>query len=630
MAERGTVTHWWDTSGAAKFLPSRLRSLRFRILIWALPALMILLFAVLLVDIFAYQWVMVFVAEQRAQEIAETSAARLAHQFHQQAQRLTSVASLPYIRFGDSSSQALALAEAMADIPEFLGDGVSLLDEQGMVVTSQPWRSDLQALDLHTRPYFQALLTEGGPFFSDVIRDEENDRPMVVVAVPVQGLEGQIGGVLVARFYLDGTILPSMVPRLGIEPADRVRSGTDRLDQGGYTTSGGNIYVLDRTGRVIHHPEERLVNQRLPPESSLTKAVMQEGTGSRLLALPNDDPQVVGYATVPDVGWRLVVQEPWEATIAPLRTYLWLGSGALLSGVILSIVAILWGARRIGIPVDNLVQQAEKAIQSNYRTRMQSESITELQRLATAFNRMIEQIERYRAGLRRYVAAITYSQEEERRRVARELHDDTIQSLVAISRRLELIQVSLSERTPPDLRRAQQQLTDLQDLLQGTIEGVRRFSRELRPTLLEDLGLIPALRQLMKEMTSEGVEVVLRAEGDSQDMDPDVELALYRIAQEAMNNVRRHARAHHVELRLDRKSDLIHFVVEDDGQGFEVVGSLNELAQRGSFGLMGIQERVELLGGQIAIESQVGHGTRIEVWLPRSGDPSTARLSPSA
>jgi len=573
-------------------------SLRLRILIWALPALAILLLAVIVVDTFAYQWVMTFVAEQRAEEIAQTSAARLALQMQEQAQRLTDVASMRSMRTGDASSQAVALAEVVASDPELFADEVSLLNQQGRVITSQPRRPLLQGRDLHTRPYFQAIIAGGGPFFSDVVEDEDDGRPMIVLAVPVRSPEGQLRSVLVTRFYLEGRTLASKVPHLG----------TDR---------SGDIYVLDRTGRVLYHPEQRLINQQLPTDSPIARAVTQEESGACLLTLLYGEPQVVGYATVAQIGWYLVVQEPWEATIAPLRTYLWLGSGALLSGVILSIAAILWGARRISIPVDDLVRQAEAVIQSNYRTRVRSGSISELQRLAAAFNRMIEQIELYRAGLRRYVAAITRSQEEERRRIARELHDDTIQSLIAISRRLELVQGSLA-----DPQKAQQQLSELQALLQGAIEGMRRFSRELRPTLLEDLGLIPALRWLVKELTPEGVETDILVKGDPQGMDSDVELALYRIAQEAINNVRRHAQAQHVEVRLDLDSELIHLAVEDDGRGFEMTASLSELAQRGSFGLMGIQERVELLGGRMAIHSHVVQGTRLEVWLPRLGGPT--------
>jgi signal transduction histidine kinase len=298
-----------------------------------------------------------------------------------------------------------------------------------------------------------------------------------------------------------------------------------------------------------------------------------------------------------------------------VRTYLLLGTGALLAGAILSVAAILWGAGRISTPVDDLVRQVEAAVESNYRTRVRSESISELQRLAVAFNHMIEQIGRYRAGLRQYVAAITHSQEEERRRIARELHDDTIQSLVAISRRLELVQASLD-----DPQQAQEQLSTLQELLQSTVEGVRRFSRELRPTLLEDLGLVPALRRLVRELTAETVELDMVVRGDSQGIAPDVELAIYRIAQEAINNVRRHAQAHQVEVQLDMSSESIHLLIKDDGQGFRMASSPSELAQQGSFGLMGIQERVELLGGRMDIHSEAGQGTRLEVWLPRSAE----------
>ena len=278
--------------------------------------------------------------------------------------------------------------------------------------------------------------------------------------------------------------------------------------------------------------------------------------------------------------------------------------------------AVLWGARRISIPVDDLVRQAEEAVQSSYRTRVQSEPISELQRLAAAFNHMIEQIERYRAGLRRYVAAITRSQEEERRRIARELHDDTTQSLIAIIRRVELVQTSLS-----DPERAEQQLAELQDLLQATVEGVRRFSRELRPALLEDLGLIPALRQLLRGLAAEDTEADIFVKGDPQGIDATVELALYRIVQEAVSNVRRHAQALRVDVTLDVESEWIHLCVEDDGHGFEMAASVNELPQQGNFGLMGIQERAELQGGRMAVHSQLNRGTRLEVWLPRSGEP---------
>jgi len=587
------MARWRDMGSATRLLPRRWRSLRVRILVWALPALVILLLAIIIVDTFAYQWVVTFVVEQRDEEIAQASAVRLAYQMQEQAKSLQGVARMLPISTGDASSRAVALGQVVARNPELFADGVSLLDEQGRVITSQPRRPALQGRDLHGHPYFQAAIAGDSPVFSDVVEDDVSGRPVIVLAVPVQSPAGQLRGALARHFFLDGMTLASQMPHLG-------------------TDHPGALYVLDRAGRIIYHPEQRLINQRVPADSRLMEAVTERESGALLLTLPYGEPQVVGYATVPQVGWHMVLQEPWEATIAPLRTYLWLGTGTLLAGAIVSVMAILWGAGRISTPVDDLVRQAEAAVASNYRTRVQSESISELHRLAAAFNHMIEEIGQYRAGLRRYVAAITHSQEEERRRIARELHDDTIQSLVAISRRLELVQASLS-----DPQRALKQLSALQDLLQSTVEGVRRFSRELRPTLLEDLGLVPALRRLARESTPKTAELSMVVRGDSQGIAPSVELAIYRIAQEAINNVRRHAQAQHVTIQLDMGSESIHLLVEDDGQGFDMASDLSSLAQQGSFGLMGIQERVELLGGRVQVQSNIGRGTRLEVWLPR-------------
>jgi len=239
--------------------------------------------------------------------------------------------------------------------------------------------------------------------------------------------------------------------------------------------------------------------------------------------------------------------------------------------------------------------------------------ITEIDALGRDFSRMAAQIESYRAGLRRYVGAMTHSQEEERRRLARELHDETVQSLLTIARRLELYQASESD---PE---RQARLAELQTLVSDTLRGLRQISRDLRPLVLEDLGLIPALRTLVRA-AREGVGAVpharLEVSGPPVILEAEQELALYRITQEALTNIRRHAHATGVRVDLVFDGSTVRLDIGDDGWGFEVPSSFNEFAQRGSFGLMGIQERVWAVGGTLSIKTAPGHGTRLSVTMP--------------
>jgi signal transduction histidine kinase len=278
------------------------------------------------------------------------------------------------------------------------------------------------------------------------------------------------------------------------------------------------------------------------------------------------------------------------------------------------VVYLLWqGVSRITTPVRLLVEQTVRLAAGESIERIPAQGIDEIDVLERAFAQMATQIASYRAGLRRYAGAITQSQEDELRRVARDLHDETIQSLVTMARRLELLQAS--EGDPERLAR----LGQLQTMVTNTVEGVRQISHDLRPLILEDLGLIPALRGLIR-LAHEGEGAVphakLEISGEPAGLGAEQELALYRITQEALTNVRKHARATGVRVSVGFDSTAVRLEISDDGRGFEVPDSLTQLAQRGNFGLMGIQERVWAVGGSLSIKSTAGQGTRVSVTMP--------------
>ncbi|MEW6142905.1 MAG: PAS domain S-box protein [Chloroflexota bacterium] len=213
-----------------------------------------------------------------------------------------------------------------------------------------------------------------------------------------------------------------------------------------------------------------------------------------------------------------------------------------------------------------------------------------------------------RKRLRSYVTEVTKAQEEERKRIARELHDETIQSLAALA--LDIQAATRARPRPPEtvLRR----LDDLRRRTNAIIDGVRRFSYELRPDVLDQLGLIAALETLTNDLSKDtGIRAHVEVTGVERRLAPDLELALFRIAQESLQNVRKHSMATKVVVTVIFEIDSVRLEVTDNGRGFEVVDGLSDLAGRGQLGLVGMEERVRLFDGRLKVLSQLGKGTTI-------------------
>jgi signal transduction histidine kinase len=207
-----------------------------------------------------------------------------------------------------------------------------------------------------------------------------------------------------------------------------------------------------------------------------------------------------------------------------------------------------------------------------------------------------------RDALRRVVEG----QELERRRLARELHDETGQALTSILLGLKRVE---DAKTREDARAA---AAELREEIVKTLQSVRRLAVELRPKALDDFGLVPALERLADAFGGEsGIAIDVEANLDETRLPPEVETALYRIAQEALTNVAKHADAEHVSLIVTRRDGSVTVVVEDDGRGFGAVGG-----EAGGLGLVGMKERIGLLGGRLAIESTEGSGTTIVAEVP--------------
>jgi signal transduction histidine kinase/YHS domain-containing protein len=219
-------------------------------------------------------------------------------------------------------------------------------------------------------------------------------------------------------------------------------------------------------------------------------------------------------------------------------------------------------------------------------------------------------------GLRRrhaYIAALTTAQEAERSRIARELHDDIVQQLIAFGHSIERTE-RLLERDPAQ---ALDRLRGMRASTTALINELRAIISDLRPPALEELGLLPAIEVLLRHGTEGDPEVLITVEGQAQRLAPQSELALFRIIQEAWSNIRRHAQAHTVDVHLAYGRDGVIVTISDDGQGFVLPDEQH--TPDGHWGVQGMRERAELTGGRLTLTSQPGQGTRIEVFIPYPG-----------
>lgn len=213
-----------------------------------------------------------------------------------------------------------------------------------------------------------------------------------------------------------------------------------------------------------------------------------------------------------------------------------------------------------------------------------------------------------------YVQQITRAQEDERKRIARELHDDAASLLLVLLRQLDSIESHPRRRLPESLK---QELEELRKKALSALEGVRRCAQDLRPRILDDLGLIAALEWMADNLWKKYcIQFKVETTGKEKVLPAEVQLLLFRIAQEAISNIRKHSQASKATITLDFKDSKVRLTVSDNGRGFDVSGRVEALASSGKLGILGMYERAHLLGGMLKIQSQSGKGTKVIAEVP--------------
>ena len=355
----------------------------------------------------------------------------------------------------------------------------------------------------------------------------------------------------------------------------------------------------------------------MPMDINLHPGVIEvsKGLSGTTFMMMGREEHVVAYSPIIPYGWALVFEEPWEMVETPMLQASQLAPLVLVPLLVLVLVALWFGANQIVQPLQTLATKAANLGLGNF-TEIEKTvgGIEEIRQLQNELIQMAHKVQAAQQSLHGYIGAITTAQEEERKRLARELHDDTIQALIALKQRVQISQLNQTDPAYSSLA-----LQQIANLTEQTIENLRRLIRAMRPIYLEDLGLVTALEMLVRE-TSEQLRIPVRLKktGTEIRLDSEVELVLYRIVQEGLNNIARHAKASQVDLSISYTETNIVLSLEDNGVGFEVPASAAEFSATGHYGLLGLYERADLVGADLTIESKLGQGTQITIHLPFS------------
>jgi two-component system sensor histidine kinase UhpB len=375
----------------------------------------------------------------------------------------------------------------------------------------------------------------------------------------------------------------------------------------------GVVYLLDADGRVLFHPEQKYwgADARTNPATS---AALRATVGITSGCFPDGTATLASFAAVGRTEWRVLVEEPVADVVGPIGRLTMVLPGLVVIMTVLSVLVIYSSLRTIALPVQRLAGAVRRFAAGEANALQQGVGgVEDIRQLQQALRDMVEDIRHYQASIRDYSEGILRSQEAERTRLSRELHDQTVQELIAVDQRLQLAQRAMEGG---QVSSAMTSLQATRELSQRMLGELRQMTRALRPVYLDDLGFVPALQALVAEAGEAGPHISLTVQGEARRLSAEVELAAFRVAQEALNNALRHAQAQEISLRVRYDDGALVLTVHDDGIGFAPPSQPDALTAFGHLGLTGMRERTLLAGGKFAIESQPGQGTRITAQFP--------------
>jgi len=465
--------------------------------------------------------------------------------------------------------------------------------------------------DASDRIWFQRTLASRQFAFGDYQIGRISNKPVLVLSSPAFSADGEIMAVVFAALKLE------WLNRLKLYKEADLPAGT-------------TITKMDAGGVVLGHQPgpESWIGQRFPLEK-VRQAVLKH---ARDLVETTDNKGVARIYVFESLmsGWEerevyLILGVPEEIALANSKRMMLRNMTGMGIIAVAALLAAWFGVEKVILkPVKAMVTATREFAAGNLRARSGMEGgLDELSQLASAFDQMAERLEQRqterdraereirnsREQLRNLSAHLQSVREEERTRMAREIHDELGQGLTALKMDVSWLNRRLLEEDAT----LKNKLTSMEEVIDRTIETVQKLSGELRPGMLDDLGLAAAIEWQAEEFQKRtGIESEVSLGSEEPVLNRDQSTTLFRIFQETLTNVIRHARATKVEVRLEEQDGKIVLEVTDNGRGI----TQEEISDPKSFGLIGMRERVEFIDGEVTIVGSPGKGTRITVTLP--------------
>ena len=532
----------------------------------------------------------------------------------------------------------LALDQAYRRLNSF-ASRVLLVDQAGNVLASQPPAPEIKSLG-NLAPVTAVL---SGTIFSvsQVAQPIDPIGPSVVAAAPTENIYGEITGALVIILDFTSQNIHAFSNPIG-------------LGQSGYmdlVALDGHILASTRPGRVGSESDHGSSLSGMIRDHRQAVSACHDCHTSTTTAI-EPQAEVLAFAPLDRVQWGITVRQSESEVFAPTQLLQNRIIGLMMVMLAGALVLVYFATRSVIRPVQALTVATRRIADGDLDSPIKARGQDEVGTLARSFDEMrvklknsTEEIQAWNRELdarvqertAAYEAAakdnarlyselskkeqirgellrrVISAQEDERKRIARELHDETSQSLTALMVGLDTVNIGLAH----DAQKAEKHLRSSKSIAETLLKNIHRLVADLRPSLLDDLGLVPAIawygEQRLKPL---GIDFHMNEEGLKDRLPSSIETALFRIVQEATTNVLRHAQATVVNVRLENKNGYVTLQISDNGRGFDPQTLQPADLHGQGLGLRGMQERAEILGGEFQLQTALGKGTVITIRVP--------------